>query len=333
MTHRTHRRFDRAARLLGDHGISRLASSTVTVFGLGGVGSYAAEALARTGVGRLILVDFDRICVTNVNRQLHAMKGTLGKPKAEIMAERLRLINPDAVIEARCEFYNAQSSARLLAPEPDLVIDAIDNLTAKMHLIVTCRRQNLRLVSAMGAAARMDPTAVRVADLSQTRMDPFARNLRKALRRTYGVDCSRPTGITAVYSEESPSLPHALAYDTDGFQCVCPGGVNGVNDCEHKHRIDGSVSFVTSVFGMTAAATGVRLLLGQPAVPRRSAKAAPAPDADDDPASDDATDATDTGDATHHCHDHGALSGAAATAELAAELAAEPAPRGGCAEL
>jgi tRNA threonylcarbamoyladenosine dehydratase len=257
----THRRFDRAARLLGDHGIARLASSTVTIFGLGGVGSYAAEALARTGVGRLILVDYDRICVTNVNRQLHAMKGTLGKPKAEIMAERLRLINPDATFEPRCEFYNASSSARLLTPEPDLVIDAIDNLTAKMHLIVTCRRERIRLVSAMGAAARLDPTAVRVADLAQTRMDPFARNLRRSLRRTYGIDCGRPTGITVVYSEEPPTPPQPLAYDRGGFSCVCPGGDNGLNDCEQKHRIEGSVSFVTSVFGMAAAGAGVRMLL------------------------------------------------------------------------
>src|SRR6266850_847489 len=117
----THRRFDRTARLLGDDGVARLAGATVTIFGLGGVGSFAAEALARSGVGRLILVDYDRICVTNVNRQLHAMKGTLGKPKVEVMAERLRMINPDAAIEARGEFYSADSSARLLAPEPDVV--------------------------------------------------------------------------------------------------------------------------------------------------------------------------------------------------------------------
>lgn len=274
---RTHRRFDRAARLLGDHGIARLAASTVTIFGVGGVGSFAAEALVRTGVGRLILVDFDRICVTNVNRQLHAMKGTLGKPKVAVMAERLKLINPDAVIETRCEFYNAASSARLLSPEPDLVIDAIDNLTAKMHLIATCKREKIRLVSAMGAAARLDPTLVRVADLAQTRMDPFAKNLRKNLRRSYGMDFDRPTGITAVYSEESPSQPFDLAYDKDGFQCVCPGGDNGLNDCDHKHRIDGSVSFVTSVFGMTAASAGVRLLLeGERAAEKKMVPNAPA---------------------------------------------------------
>src|SRR3954468_5586615 len=153
----THRRFDRAARLLGDQGIERLAASTITVFGVGGVGSFAAEALARSGVGRLILVDYDRICVTNVNRQIHAMKGTLGKTKVEVMAERLRAINPDATIETRAEFYGPETSSRLLVPEPDVVVDAIDNLAAKMHLIATCLRDKLRLVSAMGAAARMDP--------------------------------------------------------------------------------------------------------------------------------------------------------------------------------
>src|SRR5688500_400082 len=194
----THRRFDRAARLLGDDGIARLARSTVTVFGVGGVGSFAAEALVRSGVGRLILVDFDRICVTNVNRQLHAMKGTLGKPKVEVMAERLRAINPDARVEARAEFYAPASAARLLCPEPDVVIDAIDNVAARLHLIATSGGGRLRLGAAVGAAARQDPTLVRTADLSRTRRDPFARELRKLLRKKHGLDCTRPLGVTAV---------------------------------------------------------------------------------------------------------------------------------------
>jgi len=258
----THRRFDRAARLLGDDGVARLAGSTVTVFGVGGVGSFAAEALVRTGVGRVILVDYDRICVTNVNRQIHAMKGTLGKPKAEVMAERLRLVNPDATIEARTEFYGAETSARLLVPEPDVVIDAIDNMAAKMHLIATCLREKIRIVSAMGAAARLDPTQVRVADLSETRIDPFARALRHNLRRKYDFDFGKPVGVHAVYSEEPPLAPHALAYDDGAFRCVCPGGQNGVNDCEHKNRVEGSIAFVPSVFGMTMASVAVKLLAG-----------------------------------------------------------------------
>ena len=260
----THRRFDRAARLLGDDGIAKLGAATVTVFGVGGVGSFAAEALVRSGVGRVILVDYDRICVTNVNRQLHAMKGTLGKPKAEVMAERLRLINPDAVIEARGEFYGAETSARLLVPEPDVVIDAIDNIAAKMHLIATCVREKLRCVSAMGAAARLDPTQVRVADLSETKVDPFARDLRRNLRRKHGLDCTRRVGVWAVYSEEPPLAPHELAYDDGAFRCVCPGGMNGVNDCEHKNRVEGSIAFVPSVFGMTMASMAVKLLAGMP---------------------------------------------------------------------
>ena len=260
----THRRFDRTARLLGDAGVARLAGSTVTVFGVGGVGSFAAEALVRSGVGRVILVDYDRICVTNVNRQLHAMKGTLGKSKALVMAERLRQINPDATIEARGEFYSAETSARLLVPEPDVIVDAIDNIAAKMHLIATCVRDKLRLVSAMGAAARLDPTLVRVADLSDTRVDPFARDLRRNLRRKHDLDCTQHTGVWAVYSEELPTPPQALAYDDGAFRCVCPGGDNGVNDCEHRNRVEGSVAFVPSVFGATAASVAIKLLLGLP---------------------------------------------------------------------
>jgi tRNA A37 threonylcarbamoyladenosine dehydratase len=258
----THRRFDRTARLVGDAGIARLARSTVTVVGVGGVGSFAAEALVRSGVGRVILVDYDRICVTNVNRQLHAMKGTLGKSKVEVMAERLRAINPDAVIDARAEFYGPETSARVLVPEPDVVIDAIDNHAAKMHLIATCVRERLRIVSAMGAAARLDPTQVRVGDLSETRIDPFARVLRRNLRKKHGLDCTQHVGVWAVFSDEPPLDPVALAYDDGAFRCVCPGGHNGVNDCEHKHRIEGSAAFVPSVFGITAASVATKLLLG-----------------------------------------------------------------------
>ncbi len=260
----THRRFDRAARLLGDAGVARLASSTVVVIGVGGVGSYAAEGLVRSGVGRVILIDFDRVCVTNVNRQVHALKGTFGKTKVAVMAERLRLINPDAVIEARAEFYGAATSDRLLTPEPDVVVDAIDNVTAKMHLIATAVRQRLRLVTTLGAAARLDPTQIRVADLAETRIDPLARDLRKNLRKKHDLDCSRTTGVWAVYSEEPPIAPLTLAYDRDGFACVCPGGDNGVNDCDRGHRVEGSVAFVPSVIGMTAAGVAVKLLLGLP---------------------------------------------------------------------
>jgi tRNA A37 threonylcarbamoyladenosine dehydratase len=258
----THRRFDRAARLLGDAGLGRLARARVHVFGVGGVGSFAAEGLVRSGVGTVRLVDFDAICVTNTNRQLHALKGTLGKPKVDVMAERLRLVNPDATIEAVKQFYQAETSEALLEPRPDLVVDAIDNQKAKMHLIVTCRERAIPLVSSMGAAARLDPTRVRAADLSQTRHDPLARELRRLLRRKHGLDCTRPVGVTAVYSDETPRAPVPLAYDAEGFRCVCPRGENGLHDCEERNRVEGSLGFVTSVFGMVCAAEAVKRLLG-----------------------------------------------------------------------
>jgi tRNA A37 threonylcarbamoyladenosine dehydratase len=265
---RAHRRFDRTARLIGEPALERLQRSTVAIFGVGGVGSFAAEALVRTGVGRLILVDFDRICVTNCNRQVHAMKGTLGKKKVEVMAERLRAINPDVVIEPRVDFYSPKTAERLLIPEPDAVIDAIDNMMAKIHLLATCAARRLRVISSMGAAARLDPTRLHVVDLSETCIDPFAKDVRKSLRKHHGIDCSKPTGVWAVYSDEPPIVPQALSYDTDGFECVCPGGHNGVNDCDHRNRIEGSVAFVPAAFGNAAAATAVKLLLG--ANPRRT---------------------------------------------------------------
>jgi tRNA A37 threonylcarbamoyladenosine dehydratase len=196
-----------------------------------------------------------------VNRQLHAMRGTLGKTKVEVMAERLRAINPDATIDARAEFYTPATAARLLCPEPDVIVDAIDNIAAKLHLIATCVRERLRLVSSMGAAARRDPTRVRTADLARTRRDPFARELRKLLRKKHGIDCSAELGVTAVYSEEDPIAPVPLAYDEDGFRCVCPGGDNGLHDCHSRNRIEGSTAFVPSVFGMIAAAKAVERLL------------------------------------------------------------------------
>lgn len=259
----THRRFDRTARLLGDDGLARLGTSSVLVVGVGGVGSHAAEALVRSGVGRITLVDFDRVCVTNVNRQVHALKATLGKSKVAVMAERLRAINPDVDVDARAVFWSPETAARLLVPEPDLVIDAIDNVAAKLHLIATCVRDRLRLVSSMGAAARTDPTQVRVADLAETRVDPLAKELRRLLRVKHGVDASRPIGVRAIYSEETPIAPLELAYDKDGFHCVCPGGENGLHDCEHRNRIDGSVAWVPAAFGLAAAACAVDWLLGR----------------------------------------------------------------------
>lgn len=262
-TYRTHRRFDRAARLFTEPGLHRLMGTRVLVFGQGGVGSFAAEALARSAVGKLVLIDFDEICVTNHNRQLHALKGNVGRQKVDVMAERLRLIHPAGEVEVRAEFYDATSSERLLDGQVDFVVDAIDNLTAKVHLLATCLERGIPVVSSMGAAARMDPTRIRVADLSETRVDPFAKSVRKLLKQRHGIECKagHPVGIEAVYSEEPPREPAEVAYDRgQGFRCVCPNGDNGLHTCEKRNRIDGSAAFVTGTFGLTCASVVVRQL-------------------------------------------------------------------------
>jgi tRNA A37 threonylcarbamoyladenosine dehydratase len=257
---RLSRRFDRTGRLLGDVGMERLASARVVVFGLGGVGSYAVEGLARSGVGHLTLVDFDEVCVTNLNRQLHATVRTVGKPKAELMAQRCREVNPEASVVAVQDFYRAECAEALLGPGWDYVVDAIDNMKAKLHLLHRAVSLGVPVVSSMGAAGRLDPTAIRVEDLCETHMDPFAKDVRKLLKRKYGVDTERPTGITAVYSIEATRTPVPLTYDAkpDGFLCVCPSRENDFHTCDHRTVVNGSAVFVTSVFGMAMAGVVVR---------------------------------------------------------------------------
>ncbi len=263
-SYRLHRRFDRMGRLVGDDGMRRLMDAHVMVIGVGGVGSFCAESLIRSGVGKITLVDFDLICVTNTNRQLHTMRGTVGKPKVDIMAKRLQLINPKATIETSKVFYNAQNSDEILASQPDWVVDAIDNVTAKCHLLATCRERQIPIVCATGAAARLDPTFVQVADLSETRIDPLAKAVRKILREQY--DFPSPTdgafGIPAVFSTEEPIGPTELDYDNgEGFRCVCPQGMNGLHECDKRNRIDGTAGFVTGTFGMACASVIVRGLM------------------------------------------------------------------------
>lgn len=261
--YRTHRRFDRAARLFTEPGLHALMGARVIIVGVGGVGSFTAEALARSAVGGLVLVDFDRVCVTNTNRQLHAMQGTIGKRKVEVMAERLRLVHPTAHIESIPQFYDARTSAEILSGPIGYVVDAIDNITAKAHLIATCVQRGIPVVSSMGAAARMDPTAIRVDDLSNTFKDPFASALRKTLRQEHGllIERGKPTGVQAVFSTEDPIAPSSPSYDEGvGFRCVCPGGKNGLHDCDRRARIDGTAAFVTGAFGLAAASVVVRAL-------------------------------------------------------------------------
>ncbi|NVB40851.1 tRNA threonylcarbamoyladenosine dehydratase [Pseudenhygromyxa sp. WMMC2535] len=259
--YRLHRRFDRMGRLVGDAAMRRLLDSHVMVIGLGGVGSWAAEALARAGVGRLTLVDFDLVCVTNANRQLHAMRGTTGKAKATVMAERLQLIHPSCAIEGVRSFYDAETSEDLLARAPDLIVDAIDNLTAKAHLIARCRERALPLIVSGGASGRLDPTQVRVGELGRVTGDPFLAALRKHLRQRHDFPRAADWGVPAVYSLEPPAAPLPLAYDGgEGFRCVCPQGDNGKHTCDARNLIYGTAGFVTGSFGFACAAEAVRRL-------------------------------------------------------------------------
>lgn len=256
---RLHRRFDRIGRLFGDSAMARLQHTHVVVIGLGGVGSLAAESLVRSGVGRITLVDFDLVCVTNVNRQLQAMRGNVGKPKASVLAERLRKVNPAAEIKAVPLFYEARLADRMLNGA-DWVVDAIDNLTAKAHLVAECRKRDIPIVVSTGASGRMDPTRIRITDLNRTTVDPLAASLRKILRQKHDFPRGKAKWqIPAVFSDEALADPVALAYDgDDGFGCVCPNGENDVHTCEDRNVIWGTAGFVTGAFGLACASVVVR---------------------------------------------------------------------------
>jgi tRNA A37 threonylcarbamoyladenosine dehydratase len=242
-------RFSRLELLVGRDGLARLEQSSVAVFGLGGVGSFAAEALVRGGVGRLTLIDFDSIDITNLNRQLHALDGTVGRAKAQVMAERCRAINPAAQVEALQAFYAADSSAELLGRGYDYVLDCIDHISAKLHLIETCLAQGLPVISSMGAANKVDPTQVRVADLAQTRTCRLARIIRRELRRR-GID----GGLKVVYSTEEfrPLGGERPVSDED----------DGPASYQARRAPLGSSSVIPPLFGLTMAGEVLRALLG-----------------------------------------------------------------------
>lgn len=251
-------RFSRTGLLIGAAGLEKLRKSTVAVFGLGGVGGYAAEALCRAGVGSLVLVDFDDVCPTNINRQIHAMCDTIGRSKVQLMAERLRKINPEAVIVPCKDFYSAENSDFLLSDKYDYVLDAIDSITSKLHLIGSCRERGLPIVSSMGAAAKLDPTKIRVADIADTHKCRMARIVRKLLKRQ-GIQ----RGVKVVFStEERLEAASTQIRCRDG--CVCPSKEDVDFPCRHRKVTLGSVSFIPAIFGFTMAGVAVNDLLSTP---------------------------------------------------------------------
>jgi len=254
-------RLDRNARLLGLEPLERLSRAHVVVLGLGGVGSYTAEALARAGVGRLTLVDGERIDETNVNRQLHALDGEVGRWKAEVLAERLRRIAPAAAMVPVCGRYDEGSAAALvLEAGVGFVVDAMDTVVAKLHVIDRCLTLKIPVVTVLGAARRLDPTAVQVTDLAETHTDQLAKDVRKYLRKRFGLaSTDGPTGVLAVWSREAPRP----TLDLPGDEAGIPGTRARAEGPRHREpRCYGSIAFVTATFGLAAAGAVVHRLTG-----------------------------------------------------------------------
>lgn len=191
--------FSRNELAIGKIGLEKLSESTVAILGIGGVGSFATEALARSGVGRLILVDKDNVDITNVNRQIHALLSTVGKSKSGLMKERIKDINPDCEVIDMQMFYTDETYEDFFRYKLDYVIDASDTISYKIHLIKQCLQRNIPLISSMGAANKMDPTKLEIADISKTSYDPIAKVIRQKLRKE-GIR----KGVKVVFSKESP---------------------------------------------------------------------------------------------------------------------------------
>jgi tRNA A37 threonylcarbamoyladenosine dehydratase len=245
--------FNRTSMLIGEEGMERLRQARIAIFGLGGVGSYVAEALGRLPVGHLLLVDRDTVQPSNLNRQLPATVETLGLPKAAVVAERLKSVNPELEVDARHEELRVMNIDSFLnGVGYDYVVDAVDMVVSKVALLAHCYRHKIPLVSSMGAARRLDPARVKVADIAKTRDCPLARDVRKRLRKL-GIH----KGITVVYSDEEPLLPGEVGPMDEG------GAAEG------RGPISGSISYMPALFGLHCAAVVVRGLLDGMEFPAR----------------------------------------------------------------
>ena len=249
-------RFGGIGRLYGNKALERLRRVRVCVVGIGGVGSWSAESLARTGVGHLGLMDLDEVCVTNINRQIHALDGAVGCSKVGVMGERIRAINPHGEVLAMEQFFSADSASELLSQPWDAVVDAIDSIGSKCLLLAECQRLGIPVVTTGGAGGKRDPTRVGVADISRVQGDRLIRKVRTRLRREYGFPrTGRNFGIDCVYSPEPQAFP-----DSDGGICSRPVVDESLRlDCGSGF---GTASFVTGTFGFMAAARVIHILLG-----------------------------------------------------------------------
>jgi tRNA A37 threonylcarbamoyladenosine dehydratase len=246
--------FSRTELIFGKESMQKLASSRVAIFGIGGVGGYAVEALARSGVGALDLIDDDRICLTNINRQILATRKTVGKYKVDVAAERIAEINPDCKVTCYKTFYLPETQDQFDFKNYDYVIDAIDTVTGKLTIIENAKKCGVPVISCMGAGNKCDPTAFEVADIYKTSVCPLARTMRRELKKR-GID-----SLKVVYSKEEPVRPADDEEISCRNHCICPPGTK--RKCTARRDIPGSNAFVPSVAGLIIAGEVVKDLIG-----------------------------------------------------------------------
>ncbi len=251
--------FSRTQLLLGKEAIEKLRASRVAVFGIGGVGGYTCEALIRSGVGHFELIDDDKVCLTNLNRQIIATRKTVGKYKVDVMTERMLEINPDAEITVRKCFFLPENADEFPFNEYDYIVDAVDTVSAKIELVLQAQRYGVPIISCMGAGNKLDGSQFRIADIYKTKMCPLAKVMRHELRKR-GVK-----KLKVVYSEEKPTRPIEDMSISCRTHCICPPGAK--HKCTERRDIPGSVAFVPSVAGLLIAGEVIKdLCAANPAV-------------------------------------------------------------------
>ncbi len=247
--------FSRTELLLGKVGMEKLAGARVAVFGIGGVGGYVCEALVRSGVGAFDLIDDDKVCLTNINRQIIATRKTVGKYKVDVMQERMQEINPDVKVQVHKCFFLPENAAEFPFSEYDYVVDAVDTVTAKLELIMRAKEAGVPIISSMGAGNKLDASQFKVADIYQTRVCPLAKVMRRELKKR-GVE-----KLKVVYSEEMPTRPVEDMAISCRTNCICPPGAK--HKCTERRDIPGSVALVPSVVGLIIAGEVVKDLTGR----------------------------------------------------------------------
>ena len=246
--------FSRTELVFGQQAMEKLQKARVAVFGIGGVGGYTVEALARSGVGALDLIDDDRVCLTNINRQIIATRKTVGQYKVDVAKERVCDINPSCEVRTYKTFFMPDTKDQFDFSQYDYVVDAIDTVTGKKEIILCAKAAGVPVISSMGAGNKVDPTAFRVADIFSTSVDPIARVMRNVCRKN-GID-----RLKVVYSEEQPLRPVEDLSASCRTHCICPPGT--ARKCTERRDIPGSTAFVPSVVGLIIAGEVIKDLVG-----------------------------------------------------------------------